>query len=99
MVKAYTDIRCTNFAKNKVAFIASSFNKIRKCIVLDRVMSLDSTDQTSLITDPTRIKQIANLHYQTITGSLPTRHITLLDMTPLWQNIYTPEESIDNSIY
>ena len=63
MIKAYADARCTNFAKNKATFIASSLNKTRRCIVLDRVMSLDSSGQTSLITDPARIKQIANLHY------------------------------------
>src|SRR5436305_8789425 len=62
-------------------------------------MLLDPSGQPSLITDPVRIKQIANLHYQTIAGSPPMRQITLQDMTPLWQNIYTPEESINCSIY
>ena len=99
MVKAYADARCTNFAKNKAAFIASSLNKTKRCIVLNRVMSLNSSGQTSLITDPVRIKQIANLHYQTIAGSPPTRRITLQNMTALWQNLYTPEESINSSIY
>src|SRR3954454_14296787 len=99
MVKAYADTRCTNFTENKVAFIASSLSKTRKCIVLDRVMSSDSTDQTLLITDPTKIKQVTNLHYQTIADSLPTRRTTLQDMTSSWQNIYIPEESIDISIY
>ena len=63
MVKAYADARCTNFAKNKAAFITFSLNKTQRCIVLDQVMSLDSTGQPFLITDPVRIKQIANLHY------------------------------------
>src|SRR2546421_1577181 len=99
MVKAYADARCINFAKNKAAFIASFLNKTRRCIVLDRVMSLNSSGQASLITDPVRVKQIANLHYQTIASSPPTRRITLQDMTALWRNIYTPEESIDGSIY
>src|SRR5436305_13280552 len=62
-------------------------------------MLLDPSGQPSLITDPVRIKQIANLHYQTIAGSPPMRQITLQDMTPLWQDIYTPEESINRSIY
>ena len=63
MVKAYADARCTNFAKNKATFIVFLLNKTRRYIVLDRVMSLDPTGQPSLITDPVRIKQIANLHY------------------------------------
>ncbi|HVH96762.1 MAG TPA: reverse transcriptase domain-containing protein, partial [Bacillus sp. (in: firmicutes)] len=99
MVKAYADARCTNFAENKAAFIASSLSKTRRCIVLDRVMASDSTGQTLLITDPAKVKQVANLHYQTIAGSPPTRRTTLQNMTPLWQDIYTPEESIDISIY
>src|SRR5436305_2223386 len=99
MVKVYTDARCTNFAKNKAAFIASSLNKTRRCIVLNRVMSFNSSGQASLITDPIRIKQIANLHYQTIASSPFMRQITLQDMMTLWRNIYTPEESIDGSIY
>src|SRR5436305_6905008 len=99
MVKMYADTRCTNIAKNKAAFIAFSLNKTRRCIVLNRVMSFNSSGQASLITDPVRIKQIANLHYQTIANLPPMRQITLQDMTALWQNIYTPEESIDGSIY
>src|SRR3954447_12292782 len=85
--------------KTKAAFIASSLSKTQRCIVLDRVMSSDSTGQTLLITDPAKIKQVANLHYQTIASSPPTRRTSLQDMTLLWQNIYIPEESIDISIY
>src|SRR3954447_3783608 len=62
-------------------------------------MASDSTGQTLLITDPAKVKQVANLHYQTIAGSPPTRRTTLQNMTPLWQDIYTPEESINISIY
>src|SRR2546429_1585243 len=62
-------------------------------------MLLDPSGQPSLITDPVRIKQIANLHYQTIASSPPMRQFTLQDMTPLWQNIYTSEEFINSSIY
>src|SRR3954454_6346944 len=78
MVKAYADARCTNFAENKVAFIASSLSKTQKCIVLDRVMSSDSTGQTLLITDPAKIKQVANLHYQIIASSPPPSLLVLL---------------------
>src|SRR3954463_2451986 len=73
IVKAYANARCTNFAENKATFIASSLNRTRRCIVLDRVMSLDPSGQASLVTDPVKIKQIANSHYQTIASSPLTR--------------------------
>src|SRR3954467_550418 len=99
MVKSYANIRCTNFTENKAAFIASSLSRIRRSIILDRVMSPDSSGQISLITDPKKIKTIANTHYQTIAGSLPTREITLQNMTAFWQNIYTPQHDINSFIY
>lgn len=78
MIKAYANARCTNFATNKAAFIASSLSKTRQSIVLDRVMHTDVMGNTSLVTDPKKIKDIANLHYQTIAGSPPTH--TLLSI-------------------
>jgi len=38
MIKAYTDLRCQNFATNKAAFIASSLSSTKRSITLDRVM-------------------------------------------------------------
>jgi hypothetical protein len=74
-------------------------SRTRRCIILDRVISLDSSGQASLTTDPVKIKQVANLHYQTIAGSPPTRRNTLQNMTTLWRDIYTPQDSINSSIY
>src|SRR3954471_7219023 len=99
MVKLYANTRCTNFAENKAAFIASSLSRTRRSIVLDRVMSPDSSGQMSLITDPSKIKMIANKHYQTIAGSPPTRKFTLQNMTAFCENIYMPKQNINSNIY
>ncbi|HVI21775.1 MAG TPA: reverse transcriptase family protein, partial [Bacillus sp. (in: firmicutes)] len=99
MIKSYANTRCTNFAENKAAFIASSLSRTRRSIVLDRVMSPDSSGQMSLITDPSKIKMIANKHYQTIAGSPPTREFTLQNMTAFWQDIYMPQQNINSNIY
>src|SRR5688572_14440144 len=99
MIKSYADARCTNFAENKAAFIASSLSRTRRCIVLNRVMHTDSTGHTTLVTDPTKIKDIANLHFQTIAGSPPSHRTTLQDMSPLWRNLYSPLSHVDPNIY
>src|SRR4051812_32387054 len=99
MVKAYANTRCTNFAVNKAAFIASSLSRTRRSIILDRVMSQDSSGQMSLVTNPLKIKTIANKHYQTIASSPPTREFTLQNMTAFWQDIYMSQQNINSNIY
>ena len=88
MIKTYANARYTNFAANKAAFIASSLSKTRRSIVLDRVMHTDHSDTVSLITDPSKIKAIANSHYQSVAGAPPIQRLTVDDMSPYWQSIY-----------
>src|SRR5688572_7054458 len=99
IIQAYSDQRCTNFATNKAAFIASSLSRTKRCIVLDRVMITNSNNESQLITDPGKIKEVANLHFQTIAGTPPTHHITIDEMADRWKTIYTPSSNIDGSIY
>ena len=54
---------------------------------------------SSLITDPVKIKQAANDHFRTIAGAPPTIRISLSDMTPFWNSVYTPVADIQTSIY
>src|SRR4051794_17080516 len=84
---------------NKAAFIASSLSYTKRSIVLDRIMNTNSNNELQLITDPDRIKDIANLHFQTIAGIPPTHQISIDEMTERWHTIYTPLDNIDSSIY
>ena len=99
MIKAYANARCTNFAKNKAAFIASSLSKTRRSVVLDRVMHTDRSGTVSLATDPSKIKEIANAHYQSVAGVPPIQRLKIDDMSPYWQNIYHPADCISESVY
>jgi len=100
IIQAYTDQRCTNFATNKAAFIASSLSRTRRSIILDRVMvTNNNTNESQLVTDPAKIKEIANLHFQTIAGAPPVHQIRIEEMTSHWRNIYTPSDDIHESIY
>jgi hypothetical protein len=98
-IKAYEDARCTNFATNKAAFIASSLNRSRCSIILDRAMVANDDRTFTLVTDPIRIKEVANDHFRTIAGSPPATRITLDDMSEYWRDIYTPGAHINTDIY
>src|ERR1700745_76772 len=97
LIKSYEDARCTNFASNKAAFIASSLSRTRRSIILDRVMTTDQQNNTILVTDLIRIKEIANTHFQTIAGAPPARKLSIQDMSEYWQSIYNPDDSINAS--
>src|SRR5436190_13497251 len=99
LIKAYSDNRCNNFAFNKAAFIASSLNCTRRSIVLDQILISDDNGNSSLTTDPIRIKEAAIQHFKYIAGNPITHHISLDDMSPFWQSLYTPSENIDCTIY
>jgi len=99
IIKAYENARCSNFAFNKAAFIASSLNHSRKSIVLDRVLTTDSQGVSTLVTDPIKIKQVTNDHFRTIAGAPPAHRTLLSDLTPFWLAHYSPQENIQSSIY
>src|SRR5207237_3729526 len=56
-IKYFEELRCTNFAKHKAAFIASALNRSKRSIILDRAMYVDKNDNKILLTNPTGVKQ------------------------------------------
>src|SRR5215213_5991860 len=62
-------------------------------------MTTNTQGEQILVTDPGRIKLVANEHFRTIPGSPPAHRITLSQMTPTWFSAYSPNNSIDPNIY
>src|SRR4051795_11099822 len=56
LIKEYEDNRCANYAVNKATFIASSLNRSRRAIVLNRAMYLNTNNELTLETDPIKVK-------------------------------------------
>jgi hypothetical protein len=98
-IATFEDLRCTNYSENKAAFIASSLNKTKRCIVLDRAMSVNSDGSECLLTEPMQVKTAATSHFQTIAGNAPPTTHTINTLPSRWKQIYQPMESIDSSIY
>src|SRR3954463_8191112 len=50
LIKEYEKSRCANYAANKAAFIASSLNKTKRSIILDRAMNTHNINEHTLET-------------------------------------------------
>src|SRR5438270_5920287 len=99
LIKEFEDDRCANFAANKAAFIASSLNRSKRCIVLDRAMSTNHNQERVLVTDPVEVKKIAAEHFRTIAGIPSSAPLQVEDMSDRWQCAYMPDDTIDPLIY
>ena len=99
LIKEYEEDRCANYAVNKAAFIASSLNKSKRSIVLNRAMNINNNNETVLETAPHKVKELANNHFRTIAGSPLTNTPSIEEMTDRWQLAYLPNDDIDSSIY
>src|SRR3954467_14618284 len=71
-IHSYEELRCTNFAEQKAAFISSALNRTKRCIVLDRAMSTNANEDECLITDPKEVKKATIKHFRTIASSSQT---------------------------
>src|SRR4051794_32125659 len=99
LIKEYEDNRCANYAVNKATFIASSLNRSKRAIVLDRAMFTNANNETILETDPVKVKELTNNYFRTITGTPTKAPPTIDEMTEEWQLAYLPDDNIDQSIY
>ena len=79
LIQEYEDQRCANYAVDKAAFIASSLNRTKRCIVLDRAMTTNQVNEQILVTDPTDIKKAAE-HFRTIVSIPPAAPPHIFDM-------------------
>src|SRR3954449_6786020 len=98
-IRSYEEIRCTNFAEHKAAFISSALNRTKRCIVLDRAMSTDINGTECLLTDPRQVKEAVIKHYKTFAGSPPSITNTRASMNNRWNNEYSPLTNINERIY
>jgi len=98
-IKFYENLRCTNFAEHKAAFIASALNRSKRCIVLDRAMGLNEEGAEILLTEPSLVKSAAINHFKTIAGSPPPTTFTVDNIPSNWSDIYQPMEDVDQRIY
>src|SRR5581483_8041441 len=98
-IKYYEDLRCTNFAEHKAAFIASALNRSKRSIILDRAMCVDEFDNEKLLTDPTEVKLAAIEHFKTIAGAPPSISYNINTIPSHWQDIYRPMAEVDINIY
>src|SRR3954454_23107923 len=99
LIKEYEKTRCANYVADKAAFIASSLNKSKRSIVLDRAMNTHNTNEHTLETESVRVKELANEHFKTIAGIPPLTPPTIHDMSDRWQPAYLPSDEIDPTIY
>src|SRR3954454_19430094 len=99
LIKEYEKSRCANYAADKAAFIASSLNKTKRSIILDRAMNTHNINEHTLETDPVKVKELANDHFKTIAGIPPSTPSTIDEMSDRWQLAYLPSDEIDPTIY
>jgi hypothetical protein len=98
-IQSFELLRCTNFATHKAAFIASSLNRTKRCIILDRAMAKSASNEDVLITDPAQIKLLAASHFQSVAGVPPVNTPSLASMSDRWHRLYSPMQSVNASIY
>ena len=99
LIKQYEEQRCSNFAVDKAAFIASSLNRTKRSIVLDRAMSINDAGQEVLLTNEPQVKVATISHFQTIAG-LPLEEIPNIDdMNDRWRSEYSLLPNVHDSIY
>src|SRR3954464_955725 len=94
LIKEYKDNRCANYAVNKVTFIASSLNRSKRAIVLNRAMFTNANNEMILETDPVKVKELTNNHFCTIAGTPFKTPPTIKEMTEEWQLAYLPDDNI-----
>src|SRR5256714_1435555 len=99
LIAEYEESRCADYAVNKAAFIASSLNKSKRSIILDRAMNVNNNKETVLKTAPHKVKTLANNHFRTVAGVPSKPAPTIDDMTDRWQQAYLPQDDIDSTIY
>src|SRR4051812_571959 len=99
LIQEYDSNRYANYAVNKATFIASSLNRSKRAIVLNRAMHTNANNETILKTDPIKVKELTNNHFHTIAGT-PTKTPPIIEeMTEEWQLAYLPDDDINQLIY
>ena len=78
LIAEYEESRCANYTVNKAAFIASSLNKSKRSIILDRAMNINNNNETVLEIAPHKVKMLANNHFRIVAGIPSKQHPPLM---------------------
>jgi exonuclease III/ribonuclease HI len=95
LIKEFVQKRCENLQTNKGHMIASFLEKEQRRIIIDRLIDYDDNGNQVLVTDPEKIKEITNHHFQTCAGGINEEKL----IPDRWINQYTPKNNIDENIY
>jgi hypothetical protein len=79
-IARFERFRCSNYAENKAAFIASSLNRTKRSIVLDRALIKLPNGEVTLTINPLKIKQAAVKHFKLIAGLPPVSPSSISDL-------------------
>src|ERR1043166_7616106 len=90
LIKQFENYRCSNFAVDKAAFIASSLNRTKRSIVLDRAMSVNDAGQKVLLTEEPQVKDATIAYFQTIAGLPPRQSPSINNINNRWKSEYSP---------
>src|SRR3954452_16032674 len=99
LIAEYKESRYADYAVNKATFIASSLNKSKRSIILDRAMNINNNNETVLETAPYKVKTLANNHFRTVAGVPSKPAPTIDDMSDRWQQAYLLQDDINSTIY
>ncbi|EXX52969.1 hypothetical protein RirG_248320 [Rhizophagus irregularis DAOM 197198w] len=97
-IEYYTALRDEHFSTSLGSFISSALSVEHRSIVLDRVLVVIDS-KTTLLTDPSDIKQAAIKHFQSVVTPPLVQYSSMDSFPPRWQRAYTPLSDIDSSLY
>jgi hypothetical protein len=93
-IKKFVQKRCEDYKSDQGSMINSLMNKSQRRIVIDRIIQ-NENDQEILITNPEKIKELTNKHFQTCPGAVNEEK----EIPDQWKEQYKPQQHIDENIY
>ena len=88
--------RAEDTVTNQSRMLSSILDRDFCCIVIDRIVTVDSNNVPTLHTNPDDILKIAPTQFRALTH--PRRH-QFDSISPEWASIYSPLQHINDSIY
>jgi len=84
----FSQNRCDDFSGDTSRFITSSLSRVKRFITLDKILSIDSNNQASLLMTSADIKSAAVTHFQNFVSS-PSRFSSFYridNFSPRWKH-------------
>ena len=93
-IKKFVQKRCEDYKSDQGNMINSLMSKSQRRIIIDRLIYKEN-DQEILITDPNKIKELTNKHFQTCPGAINEEK----EIPDPWKHQYEPQQHINDNIY